>query len=263
MILHPNIDPKIVSFDNGMAITWYSLSYVLGITLGWIYANKTRDHVNFGLSKNEISNFITYAMLGIIIGGRLGYVLFYDLEYHIKNPLDILKTYNGGMSFHGGVIGVLLSSILFSTIYKVNFLSLLDVASLVAPIGLLFGRIANFINCELYGRVTKVPWGVLFPYDDEPRHPSQIYESLTEGLLLLIILYVYGYRKNNIIYKGKVTGLFAITYGGLRIFNEFFREPDSQIGYILKYFTLGQVLSVPLIFIGFMIMRHSSKHYNE
>lgn len=245
MIPFPDIDPKILTLGQGVAISWYSLSYVIGIGIGWFYAIQIVARMNLGISREQIDDFVTYAIVGIIIGGRLGYVVFYDLEYHILHPIEILKTYNGGMSFHGAVVGVAVATFLFMRSRKLNFWSLFDLVCVVSPFGIFLGRIANFINMELYGRPADVPWGVLFPGVEHPRHPSQIYEALTEGLILLIIMYIYGIRRKQILIPGKTSCVCIIIYGVFRIFNEFFREPDYQIGYILNYFTLGQILSIP------------------
>ena len=199
--------------------------------------------------------FFTYAVFSIIIGGRLGYVLFYNPIFYLKNFLSIFKVWNGGMSFHGGLIGVLIGAYFLCKKYNINYFSFCDLLSIVSPIGLFLGRIANFINMELYGRVTNSKFAVIYSnVDNLPRHPSQLYEAFLEGFLLFIILFlleIYTDIKKN---KGLSSLLFLILYGIFRFIVEFFREPDSQIGYILNYFTMGQIISIPFIFIGIILL---------
>ena len=245
-----NFDP--VAFNlMGIDIRWYSLSYIFGILLGWLYINKRL--INGEENKVLFSDYITYLILGVIIGGRLGYVLFYDFNYYLKNPVDIIFIWQGGMSFHGGLIGVILSSFIFSKYKKIKTFYFLDLVSLAAPIGIFFGRIANFINSELYGRYTDLPWAVKFiQVDNITRHPSQIYEAFFEGIILFIILnFVFlGFLKR----PGVISGLFLIIYSIFRFFIEFTREPDLHLGLLFLNLSLGQLISLITIIIGIIIV---------
>ena len=242
-----NFDPvafQIFSFE----IRWYSLAYIIGIILGWTYCKKKliKDQHILGL----FDDYITYLIIGIILGGRLGYALFYNLKFYLENPFEILMIWNGGMSFHGGLIGVILATRLFSIKHKVNYFVFLDIVAIVAPIGIFFGRIANFINSELIGRVTDLPWSVQFILiDNIKRHPSQLYEALFEGIILFLLL-SYFFRKNYLENPGKISALFLIFYSLFRFFIEFFRSPDPQIGYLVLNLTLGQLISVLFFMIG-------------
>ncbi len=242
-----NFDPvalQILSFE----IRWYSLAYILGILLGWIYCKKILIKNNELL--NLFDDFVTYLIAGIIVGGRLGYVLFYDLTYFLNNPLEILMIWNGGMSFHGGLIGIIISSIIYARKVDKNFYTFLDLVSVVAPIGIFFGRIANFINSELYGTETNVPWSVKFILvDDLNRHPSQLYEAILEGLVLFLIIQ-YFVKKNLFLKPGLISALFLIFYSLFRFLSEFFRSPDPHIGYLMFDLTLGQLISIIFFFIG-------------
>ncbi len=258
--IFPNIDPVILSISNTpLKITWYSLSYLAGILLSWIYIkhlnklNKTNP-----LETKKIDDLITYIIIGIIIGGRLGYVLFYDFFLYLSNPLQILRTWEGGMSFHGGLLGVIIASYIFCRIHKVEFFRVMDLLACATPIGLFLGRIANFINGELYGRTTEVAWGVIFPNQILPRHPSQLYESLLEGLILFLILF-FLYDKIRK-FKGMASGLFLLLYSLFRGLIENYREPDSHIGFIFAKITMGQILSIPMILAGSYIIYYSIKH---
>tara|TARA_B100001939_G_C16769510_1_gene542023 strand:+ start:19 stop:804 length:786 start_codon:yes stop_codon:yes gene_type:complete len=250
-----NLDPVI--FNLGIvSIRWYSLAYVLGILIGWWYAKKLI------LNKSEIlkekfylkhfDDLITYLVVSIIIGGRLGYVFFYNIQYYLNNPIDILKIWEGGMSFHGALIGIILGTYLFSIRRKIEALFLLDVIACVSPIGIFFGRIANFINGELVGKVSSVPWSVIFPSIDLlPRHPSQIYEAIMEGLILFIILNIIFSKKKYEI--GSCSYLFLIFYGIFRIISELFREPDVQLGYIFNFASMGSILSFVMFLSGLVM----------
>lgn len=244
-----NFDP--VAFNLlGIDIRWYSLSYILGILLGWLYINKRL--INGEENKVLFSDYITYLILGIIIGGRLGYVLFYDFSYYLKNPVEIIFVWQGGMSFHGGLLGVILGTYLFCKRNRIQIFATLDVIACVAPIGLFFGRIANFINGELYGKITTIYWGVVFPKIDElTRHPSQLYEAILEGLLLFIILNKIIMKKNYVV--GTCSCMFLFLYGSFRIFSEIFREPDLQVGYIFNIISMGTLLSIFMVIIGIIL----------
>mgnify|MGYP001384790867 FL=1 len=245
-----NLDPVAISLFS-FEIKWYSLSYIFGIILGWLYCKKKL------LNNNKIfENFddlLGYIIIGIVAGGRIGYVLFYNLLYYIKNPLEIFMVWHGGMSFHGGLIGVLFATYIFSKKKKINQFLFLDAISMVAPIGLFLGRIANFINSELYGRPTDVFWSVKFiKIDNLSRHPSQIYEAIFEGIVLFFLLNLI-FKKFYIKGPGLISALFLIFYSLFRFFIEFTREPDVQIGFVLFNFSLGQILSIIMFFVGIIL----------
>lgn len=250
----PQINPVALSLGP-LEIHWYALAYVVGFIVAWRLAihicKLDKDDPQYRPNGYDIDDYLTWAILGVLLGGRIGYVLFYNLPTYFDNPLEALKVWHGGMSFHGGVIGVVTSLVLYSKIKKVPFWRLADVAAAVTPLGFFLGRLANFVNGELYGRVTDVSWGVVFPRGgDEPRHPSQLYEAATEGLLLFILLFalihVPAVRKRT----GTVSALFMLGYGLFRFGCEFFREPDVQLGFIVEQVTMGQILCVPMILAG-------------
>jgi len=250
-----NLDP--ILFDFGfLAIRWYSLAYIFGILIGWWLAKKIllkqTKKVNFNFEVKEFDDLITYLIISILIGGRVGYILFYNFGYYISNPLDILKIWEGGMSFHGGLTGIIFGTYLYSLKKKIPALFLLDIIACVAPVGIFFGRIANFINGELVGKTTDIYWGIIFPLiDNMPRHPSQLYEAFLEGLVLFILMNII-ISKNN--YKiGTCSYMFLIFYGCFRIIAEFFREPDIQVGYLLNIMSMGMILSAFMILIGIII----------
>ncbi len=247
-----NFDPVAIQIFS-VEIRWYSLAYIIGILLGWALGKKI--FISNTNLKEKFDDYITYVILGIIVGGRLGYVFFYNFNYYSNNLLDILKVWQGGMSFHGGLLGVIIASILFSKKNNQNSFEYLDVVSIVAPIGIFFGRIANFINSELYGVETKIFWAVKFiKVDDLYRHPSQLYEAFFEGLILYFIL-IYFRNKGFIKIPGFISGLFLFFYSIFRFLIEFFREPDEQIGYLILNLTMGQILSIIFFLIGtYLIM---------
>ena len=243
-----NFDPVAIEIFS-LEIRWYSLAYIIGIVLGWYFAKK------YFVNKNIFSKFddyITYIIIGLILGGRLGYVLFYNFDFYYNNFLDIFKIWQGGMSFHGAVLGIIIASIIYAKKNDDNVFEYLDVVALVSPIGIFFGRIANFINSELYGSITNVPWAVTFiKIDDLPRHPSQLYEALLEGLILFLILI---YFKNKFSKKpGLISGLFLIFYSIFRFFVEFYRLPDEQLGYIFLNLSMGQIISLIFIISGVVL----------
>ncbi|HOO51257.1 MAG TPA: prolipoprotein diacylglyceryl transferase, partial [Alphaproteobacteria bacterium] len=206
-------------------------------------------------NREDIDEFMTWAIIGVLLGGRLGYVLFYNLPIYIEQPLEALKVWHGGMSFHGGALGVIIALIAFSTLKKISLLRLSDIAVSVVPLGLFFGRIANFINGELYGRVTDASLGMVFPRGGElPRHPSQLYEAAFEGLLLFIILFGLMHVQKIRNCSGMIAGLFLLLYGLFRFVIEFFREPDVQLGFIFEQVTMGQILCIPMMLSGLAIM---------
>ena len=245
-----NFDPvafQIISFE----VRWYSLAYIVGIILGWAYCKKKL--IKNPQILNLFDDFITYLIIGVILGGRFGYALFYNLKYYLENPFEILMLWNGGMSFHGGLIGVIVASQLFSKKHKVNQFIFLDLVALSAPIGIFFGRISNFINSELIGRATDLPWSVQFVLiDNIKRHPSQLYEAFFEGIVLFFLL-GYFFRKKYLQYPGKISALFLIFYSLFRFFSEFFRSPDPQIGYLILNLTLGQLISVLFLTTGILL----------
>ena len=246
-----NFDPIAIQIFT-LEIRWYSLAYILGILIGWIVSKKfliTNESI-----KEKFDDYITYVILAIIVGGRLGYVLFYNLNYYSKNLVDILKIWQGGMSFHGGLIGIILITIWFAKKNNHNSFNYLDVISIVTPIGIFLGRISNFINSELYGTVTNIPWGVKFiKVDDLYRHPSQLYEATFEGLILFLIL-IYFKKKGFLNLPGMISGIFLTFYSLFRFVIEFFRAPDEQLGYLIYNFTMGQIISLIFFIIGIYLI---------
>ena len=244
-----NFDP--IAFELfSLSIRWYSLAYIFGIIIGWIYCKKIL--IKKDNTQKLFEDYISYLIVGIIAGGRLGYVVFYNFSYFLSNPIEILMIWNGGMSFHGGLIGIILSTYLFSKKNNNDIYIFLDLVAITAPIGIFLGRISNFINGELVGKVTNSNWGVIFPsYDDKLRHPSQLYEAFLEGIVLFIIMNLIFFNKN---YKvGKCSIMFLIVYGCFRITSEFFREPDKHIGYLFGDISMGIFLSAIMVLIGLLI----------
>ncbi len=242
-----NFDP--VAFQIfSLEIRWYSLSYIIGILIGWFLSK--RIFISNSELRDKFDDYITYLILGIIIGGRLGYVFFYNFKYYMNNFTDIFKVWQGGMSFHGGLLGIVFVSILFAKKNNHNPFKYLDVVAIVAPIGIFFGRMANFINSELYGIETKLPWGVKFlKIDNLSRHPSQIYEAIFEGIILFFIL-LYFRKKGFMKSPGMISGLFLIFYSIFRFSIEFFRVPDEQLGYLFFNLSMGQIMSFLFLLIG-------------
>ena len=250
----PNIDPVLISLGP-IAIRWYALAYIAGILIGWLYVRYLirRERLWGGpapLTVTDFDDFIVWVTLGIVLGGRIGYVLFYNPAHFAAHPLEIFQVWSGGMSFHGGFIGCVLAVVLFARQRGISILSLGDLTCAAGPIGLCLGRIANFINGELWGRATDVPWAFIFPGGGPlPRHPSQLYEAALEGALLFVVLAV-AIRMGALRRPGLVIGLFAIGYALARSFCELFREPDAQLGFLWGGLTMGMVLSVPLLLAG-------------
>ena len=250
----PNIDPVLVSIGP-FAIRWYALAYIVGILGGWFYARAiVRSQKLWGgpapLTVTDYDDFFLWVTLGIILGGRIGYVLFYNAPYFAEHPAEIVQLWKGGMSFHGGFLGCVAAVVLFAWRRGIPWLSLGDITCAVAPIGLFLGRLANFINAELWGRITDVPWAVVFPGAGPlPRHPSQLYEALLEGLVLLVVLALL-LRVGALRRPGTIIGAFALGYGVARFVCEFFREPDTQLGFFWGALTMGMLLSLPLILAG-------------
>ena len=246
-----NFDPVAIQFFS-LEIRWYSLAYVLGILIGWILSKKI--FISNYTVKEKFDDFVTYLILGIIIGGRLGYVLFYNFNYYSNNLFDIFKIWQGGMSFHGGLLGVIIVSIWFAKKNDQNTFIYLDIVSLVSPIGIFFGRIANFINSELYGIETNLPWSVKFiQVDNLSRHPSQLYEAFFEGFILFLILLFFR-NKSFAKTPGFISGLFLIFYSIFRFIIEFFRVPDEQLGYLLFNLSMGQIISFIFFSIGIYLI---------
>ena len=246
----PAIDPIAISIGP-IAIRWYALAYIAGLLLGWKYVVYYCSKTPNIMSKRDVDDLLFWATLGVILGGRLGYILFYNLDYYLDNPANILKVWQGGMAFHGGFMGVILAIILFARKRGISTMGVLDAVAVATPIGLFFGRIANFINGELFGRTTDVPWGIVFPNGGpEPRHPSQLYEAALEGLILFVVLFILS-RNSFVRHRpGILGGTFVAGYGISRIIVEFFRQPDAQLGYLAGGITMGQILSIPMVLVG-------------
>jgi len=250
----PDIDPIAVALGP-IAIRWYSLAYIVGLVAGWRYCRRLAARPPKAIDPDAFDDFLLWATLGVVLGGRLGYVLFYKPAFFIDNPLEVFVLWRGGMSFHGGAAGVILAIILFARKRGVSSLSLGDLVACAAPIGLFLGRLANFVNGELYGRAAEVPWAMVFPFDPEqvPRHPSQLYEAALEGIVLFLLLYFLA-RRGWLERPGAIGGAFLAGYGLARIVVEFFREPDAHLGFLLGFTTMGQVLSLPLVIAGAILI---------
>lgn len=253
----PDIDPVIISLGP-VDLRWYGLSYVLSILLGWGYTKILLQRPNLWQNNTapmqviDVDDFVLWAAIAIVAGGRLGYIIFYDFATLLENPARIIQVWNGGMSFHGGFTGVFLAMLIFARLRKINVWSLFDVVCAAAPIGIFFGRIANFINGELWGRLSPAPWAMIFPEGGPfPRHPSQLYEAILEGLFLFILLAIMCFVFKKLKQPGFVAGMFVAGYGSARIIVEFFREPDTHIGFLFGgWVTMGMVLSLPLLAVG-------------
>lgn len=251
-----------IAFSLGfITIRWYALAYIAGFISCGAMMYRTAKRWDLSLSLDALISLINAAIFGVIVGGRLAYVLFYAQEYYIAHPLEILDLSQGGMSFHGGLVGAVFAGWLVCRLMKFSILTVLDLAVCGAPIGLFFGRCANFINGELWGKPTDLSWGVVFSNTGGgfiPRHPSQLYEALLEGIVLFLILYMLS-RKKNPLYEGMYFGIFLLCYGAFRFAVEFVRLPDIQLGYLFgtNWLTMGQILSVPLIFMGVMFICHA------
>ena len=251
-----NLDPVLIDFGF-LTLRWYSLAYIIGILIGWWYGKKIIRHIlnntNIKFNISEFDDIITYVIISIIIGGRLGYIVFYNLGYYINNPLDIFKIWEGGMSFHGALIGIIIGTYLFSVKRNLSTFFLLDIIACVSPIGIFLGRVANFINGELVGKITNISWGVIFPKIDlYARHPSQLYEAILEGIILFIILNFLVFKKRYSL--GECSSSFLIFYGIFRIFSEVFREPDIQLGYFFNFVSMGSLLSFLMVLVGLILL---------
>ena len=253
----PAIDPVLIEIGP-FAIRWYALAYIAGLVLGWQYVKRLVQRPGWRLTPADIDDLLVYVTLGVVIGGRLGYILFYRPEFYLSHPLEALAVWHGGMSFHGGALGVVAAAVLFARLRQRSMLEIGDAICAAAPIGLFFGRIANFINGELFGRVSDVPWAIVFPHGGgEPRHPSQLYEAGLEGLLLFGIMTWFAWGPREPGSDGRLTGIFLIGYGLARVFAELFREPDAHLGFLLGGLTMGQLLSLPMIVLGALLVARS------
>lgn len=252
MLIYPDINP--IAFHVGsLEVHWYGIMYLIGFASAWGLALYRSKGINSNWNSQQISDFIFYCAIGVIVGGRLGYMIFYDLPNLLANPLLVFRVWDGGMSFHGGLLGVVIALWLFCRKHQKTFFDAADFAAPLVPIGLAAGRIGNFINGELWGRVTTMPWGMLYPNAGPlPRHPSELYEFLLEGVLLFIILWVYSSKRRP---PMAVSAMFLIFYGTFRFIAEFFRQPDSQLGFIaFGWLTMGQLLCVPMVIFGIILI---------
>lgn len=255
----PDISP--IAFSLGfIVIRWYALAYIFGILLAWGLITKMRKEEDF-FSAQQLDDFVAYAVISILLGGRLGYVLFYHFSHYLQNPLEILFLWQGGMSFHGALIAFIGMLFLFCKKQKIPFLRFSDIVATVAPVGLFLGRLANFVNGELYGRETSVPWGIRFPAGGGiPRHPSQVYEALSEGLFLFILLNLLWWKAPKIREKkGFISGTFLFFYALSRFGIEYVREPDAQLGFFFSVLTMGQILCIPMMLFGIYLICFSLK----
>jgi len=273
MLTHPQFDPVAlrIPFDGQplqlpfslpligdtfgpLAIHWYGLMYGLAFIIGYFVVKALARRREMGLTDSDVMDFVTYIVLGVVLGGRLGYILFYGLSSYLQNPAEILAVWKGGMSFHGGAIGAILAGWLFCRKQKISFWQMADITVVTVPIGLGLGRLGNFINAELWGRQTDLPWGMVFPTTDPlmlPRHPSQLYELGLEGIVLFTMVFFFARRNPP---TGSVFGLFLAGYGVFRFFVEFFRNPDAHLGTVLGPFSMGQVLSFPMVLVGIALI---------
>lgn len=255
----PTIDPVLIEIGP-FVIRWYALAYLVGLIAGWRMLMRLADGSGGAVSRQDADDFLVWATFGVILGGRLGYVLFYRPGFYFENPLEILIVWQGGMSFHGGIAGVIVAAIWFARRHDLPLFVFGDMIARVAPIGLFFGRLANFINAELYGRVTDAPWGMVFPTGGPlPRHPSQLYEAALEGLALFVILNLLARTDWAKARPGVVIGAFLFGYGVFRTAVEFVREPDAHLGFIFAGVTMGQILSFPMIIAGIAFLVYANR----
>jgi phosphatidylglycerol---prolipoprotein diacylglyceryl transferase len=253
VIPFPAINPIAVSLGP-FAIRWYALAYIIGLLVGWRYCLALAGRAPYLVRRADVDDFLVWATLGVVLGGRIGYILFYNPGYYIYHPIEALFVWHGGMSFHGGALGVTIAIILFTRARRITLFAFSDIITEAIPIGLFFGRIANFINGELYGRPSNVPWAMIFPNGGPmPRHPSQLYEAFCEGILLFLLLFA-AERLRARQRPGVVTGLFLVGYAAARMSGELFREPDTQLGFLIFGTTMGQLLSIPLLIAGVLII---------
>lgn len=264
-ITFPIMDPFVFQlWEDGPGLRWYALAYIMGIVLGWRLVRRMGMQPPYTIRPGEMDDFVVYATLGIILGGRIGFVVFYEPEQYLENPLAILQVWQGGMAFHGGLLGVIVATVLFARARRIRVLGLGDLLACAAPIGIFFGRIANFINGELWGRETDMPWGMVFdamhPWaGPNPRHPSQLYEAALEGVLLFAVMMWLARHRWIRRRRGTLTGVFLIGYAIGRSIAEIWRQYDPTVGLILGVFTQGQVYSVPMVFIGAGFIWHARR----
>ena len=242
-----NLDPIAFSFF-GLKIYWYSLAYIFGFLFTYWYSKKLIRNKILNLDLGIAEDFISIGILAVILGGRFGYVFFYNFEYYLVNPIEIFKIWKGGMSFHGALIGLVFHLVIFSHKNKQDIIELANLLAFSGPVGIFLGRIANFINGELVGRATNGSWGVIYKFDNLPRHPSQLYEAFFEGLVIFTVLFIFS--KSELKKKLNAFSIFLILYSLARFFVEFFREPDSQLGFIFYNFSMGQILTLPMLIFG-------------
>jgi len=270
-LTYPQIDPIALQLGP-IAIRWYGLAYLAGILLGWRYGRRLiADEGLWGargisgvvtpMTPVDFDDLLLWATIGIVLGGRLGFALFYQPGAYLSDPTAFFRIWEGGMSFHGGLIGTIAAILLFARRRNIPALSLLDVAAASVPFGLFFGRIANFINGELWGRVSDVPWAMVFPgAGPDPRHPSQLYEAAIEGVVLFVVLRIMTHGVGSLRYPGLTGGVFVAGYGMARFFVEFFRQPDEQLGFVAGFMTMGMILSLPMIIAGLVAMAWALRH---
>ena len=257
MLSYHDIDPVAFSLGSFFQVHWYGIMYMLAFLAGWFLLRIQAGKRGSKFTSNDVEDLLSWLILGVILGGRLGYILFYDLPVYLDSPLEVFKVWNGGMSFHGGFLGVLTVLFFWSWKHHENFLDLTDFVAPVVPVGLFFGRIGNFINGELWGMQTSLPWAMVFPSGGNiPRHPTQLYEALLEGLALFIILWTLSQRTRT---NGFISGVFCVGYAVFRSFCEIFRVPDQQYGYFFDYFTMGQFLCLPMLFLGIYLLVRARK----
>jgi len=259
MLIHPDFDP--VAFSLGpLHVRWYGLMYLIGFLVGWALGRYRVNRPGSGWTTEQMDDLVFYSALGIILGGRIGYVLFYGFGNFLRDPLALFRIWEGGMSFHGGVLGVLLAMALFARKHHKGFWPTVDFIAPLIPPGLFFGRIGNFINGELWGRVTDVPWGMVFRQtgDGLPRHPSQLYQAALEGVALFLIVWLFSAKPRPTM---AVSGVFALSYGVFRFLVEFVRQPDAQLGYLaFGWLTMGQLLSLPMVMVGILLLALAYRH---
>jgi phosphatidylglycerol:prolipoprotein diacylglycerol transferase len=254
-LVFPQIDPVAIEIGP-LQIRWYALAYIAGLVLGWRYCLYLAGRSPHGIRRQDVDDFLSWATVGVVLGGRLGYVLFYKPGHYLANPLEIFQVWHGGMSFHGGALGVIVAIVWFCRRRSIPVLAFADIIVCAVPIGLFFGRIANFINAELWGRVAEVPWAMIFPTDELrlPRHPSQLYQAGLEGIALFAVLSFLQFGTRLREKPGALSGAFLVGYAAARIIGELFREPDAFLGYLFLGATMGQLLSIPLALAGLFLM---------